>query len=160
MYICMVVRKSKMAGGFTPGVVNCKKGCTWLAAASDEVYQLLAHCQWFSPGTPASSTTKTGRHDIAEMVIQLPNSLSHPGPDILLSSCYIGWLICMYRWLTYTALRHVLCFTNCCCIRVLFFTTELSDFDNWHHSSASLTMRTIACLRLILSDLSIKQFGR
>jgi ammonia channel protein AmtB len=30
------------------------------------VYQLLAHGRWFSPGTPASSTTKTGRHDIAE----------------------------------------------------------------------------------------------
>ena len=28
--------------------------------------QLLAHGRWFSPGTPASSTTKTGRHDIAE----------------------------------------------------------------------------------------------
>jgi hypothetical protein len=27
-------------------------------------YQLLAHGQWFSPGTPASSTTRTGRHDI------------------------------------------------------------------------------------------------
>jgi hypothetical protein len=25
---------------------------------------LLAHGQWFSPGTPASSTIKTGRHDI------------------------------------------------------------------------------------------------
>jgi hypothetical protein len=46
----------------------CKlqKGCTRLAAASDKVYQLLAHGRWFSPGTPASSTTKTGRHDIAE----------------------------------------------------------------------------------------------
>jgi ketosteroid isomerase-like protein len=47
----------------------CKlqKGCTRLAAASDKVYQLLAHdVRWFSPGTPASSTTKTGRHDIAE----------------------------------------------------------------------------------------------
>ena len=30
------------------------------------VYQLLVHGRWFSPGTPASSTTKTGRHDIAE----------------------------------------------------------------------------------------------
>jgi len=29
---------------------------------------LLAHGQWFSPGTPASSITKTGRHDIAESV--------------------------------------------------------------------------------------------
>jgi hypothetical protein len=27
---------------------------------------LLAHGWWFSPGTPASSTTTTGRHDIAE----------------------------------------------------------------------------------------------
>jgi hypothetical protein len=27
---------------------------------------LLAHGQWFSPGTPASSTTKAGRRDIAE----------------------------------------------------------------------------------------------
>ena len=44
----------------------CKlqKGCTRLAAANDKVYQLLAHGRWFSPGTPASSTTKTGRHDI------------------------------------------------------------------------------------------------
>jgi uncharacterized membrane protein YpjA len=48
-----------------PGFVNYKKGCTRLAAASNKVYQLLAHGQWFSPGTPASSTTKTGRHDIA-----------------------------------------------------------------------------------------------
>jgi hypothetical protein len=31
-----------------------------------KVYQLLAHGRWFSPGTPASSTTKTGRHGIAE----------------------------------------------------------------------------------------------
>jgi len=28
---------------------------------------LLAYGLWFSPGTPASSTTKTGRHDIAEI---------------------------------------------------------------------------------------------
>ena len=37
-----------------------------LATASDKVYQLLGHVRRFSPGTPASSTTKTGRHDIAE----------------------------------------------------------------------------------------------
>ena len=50
----------------------CKlqKGCTRLAAASDKVYQLLAQGRWFSPGTPASSTTKTGRHDIAESGIK------------------------------------------------------------------------------------------
>jgi hypothetical protein len=37
-------------------------------SASDKVYQLLVHGRWFSPGTPASSATKTGRHDIAEIL--------------------------------------------------------------------------------------------
>jgi hypothetical protein len=27
--------------------------------------------RWFSPGTPASSTTKTGRHDIAEILLRV-----------------------------------------------------------------------------------------
>jgi hypothetical protein len=54
-----------------PGFVIYKKGCTRLAAASDKAYQLLAHGRWFSPGTPASSTTKTGRHDIAEILLKV-----------------------------------------------------------------------------------------
>jgi hypothetical protein len=32
---------------------------------------LLAHGWWFSPGTLASSTTKTGRHDIAEILLKV-----------------------------------------------------------------------------------------
>jgi hypothetical protein len=52
-------------------VVNYKKGHTRLAAAHDKVYQLLAHGRWFSPGTPASSTTKTGRHDITEILLKV-----------------------------------------------------------------------------------------
>jgi len=39
--------------------------------STDNVYQLLAHGHWFSPGTPASSTTKTGRHDIAEILLKV-----------------------------------------------------------------------------------------
>ena len=31
----------------------------------------LAHGRWFSPGTPASSTTKTGRHDIDEILLKV-----------------------------------------------------------------------------------------
>jgi hypothetical protein len=62
-----------------------------LAAASDKAYQLLAHGRWSSPGTPASSTTKTGRHDIAEILLKvalelLGNPTSYliepPGPYI------------------------------------------------------------------------------
>jgi hypothetical protein len=56
---------------FAPGFVSYKKGCTRLAAASDKFCQLLAHGRWFSPGTPASSTTKTGRHDIAEILLKV-----------------------------------------------------------------------------------------
>jgi hypothetical protein len=40
-------------------------------SSSDKVYQFLAHGQWFSPGTPTSSTTKTGRHDIDEILLKV-----------------------------------------------------------------------------------------
>jgi hypothetical protein len=62
---------SPIRRGFAPGFVSYKKGCTRLAAASDKVYQLLDHGRWFSPGTPASSTTITGRHDIAEILLKV-----------------------------------------------------------------------------------------
>ena len=45
-----------------------QKRCTRLAAACDKVYQLLAHGRWFCP---ASSTTKTGGHDIAEILLKV-----------------------------------------------------------------------------------------
>jgi hypothetical protein len=51
----------------------CKlqKECTRFAAASDKVCQLLAYGRWFSPDTPTFSTTKTGRHDIAEILLKV-----------------------------------------------------------------------------------------
>jgi hypothetical protein len=32
---------------------------------------MLAHGRWFSLGIPASSTTKSGRHDIAEILLKM-----------------------------------------------------------------------------------------
>ena len=52
-------------------ICKLQKGRIRLASASDKVDQLLAHGRWFSPGTPASSTTKTGRHDIAEILLEV-----------------------------------------------------------------------------------------
>jgi hypothetical protein len=52
--------------GSRPALYITKKGCTRLT--SDKVYQLLAHGQWFSP---ASSTTKTSQHDIAEILLKV-----------------------------------------------------------------------------------------
>ena len=62
---------SPIRRGFAPSFVNYKKGCTRLAAASDKVYLLLAQGRWFSPGTPASSTTKTFRQNIAEILLKV-----------------------------------------------------------------------------------------
>ena len=53
-----------------------------LAVASDKAYQLLAHGRWFSP---ASSTTKTGRHDIAEILLKVALSTKN---QINQSFCY------------------------------------------------------------------------
>ena len=72
-----------MQGGFAPGFVIYKKRCTRLTAASDKVYQLLAHSQWFSPGTPTSSTTKTGHHDIAEISLKVAFNTINPIQSIL-----------------------------------------------------------------------------
>jgi hypothetical protein len=37
----------------------------------DKAYQLLVHGRGFSPGTLASSTTKTGRNDLAEIFLKV-----------------------------------------------------------------------------------------
>jgi hypothetical protein len=37
----------------------------------DKTYQLLVHGRWLSPRTPAYSTTTTGRHDIAEILLNV-----------------------------------------------------------------------------------------
>jgi hypothetical protein len=70
-YLTTHTSLSPIRRGFAPGFVNYKKGCTRTAVASDKVYQLLAHGRWFSPGTPVSSTTKTGHHDIAEILLKV-----------------------------------------------------------------------------------------
>jgi hypothetical protein len=62
---------SPIRRGFAPSFVNYKTKCTRLATASDKLYQLFAQSRWFSPGTPASSNTKTGRHDIAEILLKV-----------------------------------------------------------------------------------------
>jgi hypothetical protein len=72
-----------------PGFVNYKKGCIRLAAASDKVYQLLAHGRWFSSGTPASSTTKTSCHDIAEILLEVPLNTKN---QIKLFNCLMCYL--------------------------------------------------------------------
>ena len=74
----------------------CKlqKGCTRLATASDKVDQFLAHGRWFSPGTPASSTTKTGRHDIAEILLKVALNTKNQKS---INRCHTWFLIVVSR---------------------------------------------------------------
>ena len=62
---------SPIRRGFAPSFVNYKKGALDSQPQVIKVYQLLAQGRWFSHGTPASSTTKTGRHDIAEISLKV-----------------------------------------------------------------------------------------
>ena len=72
---------------------NLQKGCTRLAAASDKVYQLLAHGRWFPSSTPASSTTKTGRHNMAEILLKVAlntkNQSINPPPTVFKFTSHI-----------------------------------------------------------------------
>jgi hypothetical protein len=46
---------------------------------------LLAYGRWFSPDTPASSTAKTGRHDIAEILLKVALNTKNQSINILYS---------------------------------------------------------------------------
>jgi hypothetical protein len=48
-----------------------KKGALDSQPQVIKAYQLLAHGRWFFPGTPASSTTTTGRHGLAEILLKV-----------------------------------------------------------------------------------------
>jgi hypothetical protein len=53
-----------------------------------KVSQLLAHGGCFSPGTPASSATKTGRHNIVEILLKV--ALKHQKSKIKSKEYTIG----------------------------------------------------------------------
>jgi hypothetical protein len=59
---------------------------------------LLAHGRWFSPGTPASSTTKTGRHDIAEILLRVALSTINQIKSIFFEwkQIYAGFYYCLF----------------------------------------------------------------
>ena len=63
---------------------STKKGALDSQPQVEKVCQLLALGRWFSPGTPASSTTKTGRHDIAEILLKV--ALKHQKSNQIYSS--------------------------------------------------------------------------
>ena len=57
--------------GSRPALYITKKGALDSQLQVINFSSLLAHGRWFSPGIPASYTTKTGRHDITEVVLNM-----------------------------------------------------------------------------------------
>jgi hypothetical protein len=62
-YFCLDLKWLKFDLGLQISFSNttlCDKVCLWLAIG-----------RWFSPGTPVSSTNKTDRHDITEILLKV-----------------------------------------------------------------------------------------
>ena len=57
--------------GSQPALQIAKKGAFDSESQDDKIYQLLAHGWWFPPGTPASSTTKTGGHESDQILLKV-----------------------------------------------------------------------------------------
>ena len=99
-----------------------QKGCTRLTATSDKVYQLLAHGRWC---TPASSTTKTGRHNITESCVkhQNSNSLKFAQPS------------------GFVTLNLKICFRLCVPIGLFFNSQPLTWFKTFLRLSGFVSLR-------------------
>ena len=133
LFVLNYTSLSPIRRGFKPGFVNFTKGCTRLAAASDKAYQLLAHGRWFSPGTPASS--KTGRHDIAEILLKVALNTKNQIKSIILTSISTSapstdsadMTSALRRWVTSPAR---LAFVRRICSAREFLTSVRSARDN------------------------------
>jgi hypothetical protein len=58
--------------------------CTTLC---DKVCQWLATCRWFSLGPPVSSTNKTDRHDITEILLEVTLNTIKPNQTAPINKC-------------------------------------------------------------------------
>ena len=116
---------------FTPGFVNYKKGCTRLTATSDKVYQLLAHGPCFSPGTPSSSTTKTGLHDITEILLK-----------VALNTKNLIWIFIWFSIFIFI-------------IKLYSYSNKLYWWLIWHYQYFLVVIMYIVCMYSILSIIVI-----
>jgi hypothetical protein len=74
---------------------------------------LLVRGQWFCPGTLASSTTKTGLHDIAEILLKVALNSKNQNQSYLHYLCLLG----------NSVVQHILC-----CVFALFIFVYVDSF--------------------------------
>ena len=106
---------------------------------------------WFSPGTPASSTTKTGRHDIAESGVkhQKSNQINHVlgfYTYFIFNMLYVQFLNRLYdiTYLVWGSLHLITCSKIENIPYNIIFTTKLNDSSilitiiSWDYLNLSL----------------------
>jgi hypothetical protein len=76
---------------------------------------LLAHGRWFSPGTPASSSTKTGRHDIAEKLLKVALNTKNQikSNQIVLSSTVFSFFFFLLIFENHCNIFSIVLFSHC-----------------------------------------------
>jgi hypothetical protein len=62
---------------------------------------------WFSPGTPASSNTESGRHDIAEILLKVALNTKNQSNQSKSNAIFRHWCCLLYSKLG-------LCISPCC----------------------------------------------
>jgi hypothetical protein len=79
--------------------ILCDKVCQWLATG-----------RWFSPGTAVSSTNKTSRHDIIEILLKVVlSTIILPTNHIILGNGIKGWFVIFIKckWIIYFTRMYV-----------------------------------------------------
>ena len=74
--------------------ISIRARCTTLC---DKVCQWLATSWWFSLGPPVSSTNKTDRHDITEVLLKVAlSTIKQPNKTIFLYICSLWTFVCSH----------------------------------------------------------------
>ena len=87
--------------------MHSARNCKWYT-----VYQLLAHGRWLSPDTPASYTTKTGRQDIAEILLKVALKHQKSNQKIKIDTCTLVTIVLILHENVYITIRCLLVLEN------------------------------------------------
>ena len=75
---------------------------------------MLAHGRWFSPGTPASSTAKSGRYDITEILLEVAlSTINQIKSKVIASVCPSNFHF--YPVCTFSIVHCIICSSSICC---------------------------------------------
>jgi len=103
----------------------------------DKVCQLLATGRWFSSGTPVSSTNKTDRHDITEILLKVALSTIKPNQTNHRSHCW-KILLAFSFYLYYVAFIYIQ-------TTILSICLYLSNENKLHHVEQIISINLWFC---------------